>query len=65
MRNLSNNPHSPENRDFRFVGIIWYVKVKQGWRSEFYRLSDLRRYLAEGRIQKTDRLSYDLSLIHI
>ncbi|MFT5684705.1 MAG: hypothetical protein ACI8RZ_005649, partial [Myxococcota bacterium] len=59
MRDLSPQSSAPDQRDFRFVGIIWFVQVKQGWRSEFYRLSDLRRYLAEGRIQRSDRLSYD------
>jgi hypothetical protein len=59
MRDLSTRSASPDQRDFRFVGIIWYVRVKQGWRSEFYRLADLRRYIAEGRIQPTDQLSYD------
>lgn len=59
MRNLTQQSCAPDLRDFRFVGIIWYVQVEQGWRSEFYRLSDLRRYIAEGRIQPTDRLSYD------
>ena len=59
MRNLSPDTKTPELRDFRYIGIIWVVQVQQGWRSEFYRLSDLQRYLAEGRIQPTDRLSYD------
>jgi hypothetical protein len=59
MRNLSPDARTPELRDFRYIGIIWVVQVKQGWRSEFYRLSDLKRYLAEGRVQPTDLLSYD------
>jgi hypothetical protein len=59
LRNLSPDAKTPELRDFRYIGIIWVVQVKQGWRSEFYRLSDLQRYLAEGRVQPTDLLSYD------
>ena len=57
-------PLSPQSvvlkdRDFRFVGIIWYVRVRQGWRSEFYCLADLQRNIADGRLQKSDELSYD------
>lgn len=59
MRNLSPDAKTPELRDFRYIGIIWVVQVKHGWRSEFYRLSDLQRYLSEGRIQPTDLLSHD------
>ena len=59
MRDLSQSNSSPELRDFRYIGIIWVVQVQRGWRSEFYRLSDLKRYLAEGRVQPTDLLSYD------
>ena len=59
MREVTQQSCTPDLRDFRFVGIIWYVQVAQGWRSEFYRLSDLRRHIAEGRIQSTDQLSYD------
>ncbi|MDG1481538.1 MAG: hypothetical protein P8R54_18220 [Myxococcota bacterium] len=59
MRDLTQQSCAPDLRDFRFVGIIWYVQVEKGWRSEFYRLTDLRRHIAEGRIQPTDQLSYD------
>ena len=57
-------PQSTEHRDFRFVGIIWFVKVSQGWCCEVYSLAGLRQRLESGRMQGTDLISHDQQIWH-